>query len=114
MVVLAEGYMQFLEAKAFHEAFHQQPPVDPITFRRFVDDSHSRFLELMKAEKFKTVLNKQDPRVQYTMEIENEGKILDFLEIKTINSGKGKYEFDIHRKKAITNVQVKPISSHDP
>ena len=26
----------------------------------------------------------------------------------------GKYEFDIHRKNAITNVQVKPESSHDP
>ena len=114
MVVLAEGYLQFLEAKAFHEALHQQPPINPLTFRRYVDDSHSRFLELMKAKKFQIVLNKQDRRVQYTMEVENEEKSLDFMEIKTINSGKGKYEFKVHRKKAITNVQIKPTSSHDP
>ncbi len=76
--------------------------------------SHSRFLELIKAEKFKEVLNKQDRRIQYTMEVENQEKSLDFLEIRTINSGKGKYEFDIFRKKAITNVQIKPASSHDP
>ena len=114
MVVLAEGYLQFLESKAFDEALHQQPPVNPLTFRRYVDDSHSRFLELIKAEKFKDVLNKQDQRIQYTMEVENQEKSLDFLEIRTINSGKGKYEFDVFRKKAITNVQIKPTSSHDP
>ena len=48
------------------------------------------------------------------MEVENQEKSLDFLEIRTINSGKGKYEFDVFRKKAITNVQIKPTSSHDP
>ena len=53
-------------------------------------------------------------RAQYTMEVENEEKSLDFLEIKTINSGKGKYEFKVHRKKATTNVQIKPTSCHDP
>ena len=26
----------------------------------------------------------------------------------------GKYEFDIYRKKAITNIQIKPTSAHDP
>ena len=31
-----------------------------------------------------------------------------------MNKGNGKYEFDVHRKKAITNVQLKPTSSHDP
>ena len=36
------------------------------------------------------------------------------MDIKVINNGTGKYEFDIFRKKAITNVQVKPESSHDP
>ena len=31
-----------------------------------------------------------------------------------MNQGTGKYEFDVFRKKAITNVQVKPESEHDP
>ena len=31
-----------------------------------------------------------------------------------MNKGMGKYEFDVYRKAAITNVQVKPNSSHDP
>ena len=48
------------------------------------------------------------------MEVENEEKSLNYLEVKTINAGNGKYEFDIYRKKAITNVQVKPNSNHDP
>ena len=48
------------------------------------------------------------------MEAENEGKTLEFLDIKVTNNGEGKYEFDVFRKKAITNVQVKPTSSHDP
>ena len=48
------------------------------------------------------------------MEVEKEDKSLAFLRIRTINSGKGRYEFDIYRKEAITNVQVKPNSCHDP
>ena len=73
-----------------------------------------RFQEFVDAGKFKVILNKQDPRIQHTMEVEKEGKILQFLEILTRNNGEGKYDFQVYRKKAITNVQVKPNSSHDP
>ena len=59
-------------------------------------------------------LNRQDHRVQYTMEKESVDKSLEFLDIKIMNKGNGKYEFDVHRKKAITNVQIKPSSCHDP
>ena len=114
MVVMAESYLQYLEGKAIHEALHEQPPVDPMSLRRFVDDSHARFYLLLKAEKFKDILNRQDRRVQYTMEIENENKALEFMEVETRNNGRGKYEFKVFRKAAITNVQVKPTSSHDP
>ena len=72
------------------------------------------FNKLESAEKFKEILNQQDHRIQNTMEVENEEKSLNYLEVKTINAGNGKYEFDIYRKKAITNVQVKPNSNHDP
>ena len=48
------------------------------------------------------------------MEIENESKALEFMEVETRNNGRGKYEFKVFRKAAITNVQVKPNSCHDP
>ena len=112
MVSMAESYLQFLEGKAINIAMREQIVVK--SFKRYVDDSHSRFNELESAEKFQGILNQQDHRIQYTMEVENEEKSLNYLEVKTINTGKGKYEFDIYRKKAITNVQVKPNSNHDP
>ena len=39
---------------------------------------------------------------------------LQFLDVEGINNGSGKYEFDVFRKDAITNVQLKPESSHNP
>ena len=49
------------------------------------------------------------------METENENKILNFLDLQIINDQtNNKYKFKIHRKNAITNVQIKPYSSHDP
>ena len=48
------------------------------------------------------------------MEIETEEKSLQFLDVKIMNNGNGKYEFDVHRKKAITNIQIIPTSCHDP
>ena len=37
---------------------------------------------------------------------ENRG--LDFLDIKIKNNGKSQYDYNIFRKDAITNIQVKP------
>ena len=44
---------------------------------------------------------------------ENEEKELNYQDVKIINTKKGYYEFKIHRKDAITNVQIKPNSYHD-
>ena len=41
-------------------------------------------------------------------------KILNFLDFRVKNDQTGKYEFGVHRKDAITNVQVKKHSSHNP
>ena len=114
MVVMAEGWLQVLEAKAMNDALTNQPPLNLLSFFRYVDDSHSRFDEIADANKFLVILNNQDPSTKYTMETESTNKELAFLEIRTINNGQGRYEFDVYRKKAITNVQVKPDSSHDP
>ena len=114
MVVMAERWLQVLEAKAMNDALTNQPPLNLLSFFRYVDDSHSRFDEIADANKFLTILNSQDPSTKYTMETESTNKELSFLEIRTINNGQGRYEFNVYRKKAITNVQVKPDSSHDP
>ena len=114
MVVIAECFLQFIEKQALEEAIHQQPPIDIKSFHRYVDDSHARFPVIRGAEEFLEVLNRQDSNIKYTIEVEDESKQLDFLDVRIINNREGKYEFKIHRKKAITNVQLKPSSSHDP
>ena len=114
MVTMAESYLQFLEKKAIDEALSQHPPISLKSYRRYVDDSHSRFQEARDPKRFQDVLNKQDPRIQYTMEVESGEKRLEFLDISVKNNKNGSYDFNVFRKKAITNVQVKPSSSHDP
>ena len=48
------------------------------------------------------------------MEREDNDKVLNFLDVKIKNNKHGKYEFSVHRKDAITNIQVKKHSCHDP
>ena len=76
MVVIAEAFLQVLEAKAINDALHIQPPLNPLSFFRYVDDSHSRFEKEEYADKFLDVLNKQHPKIQYTIEKESRPKIL--------------------------------------
>ena len=115
MVVMAEAFLQVLEANAMNDAIHLQPPLIPLSFFRYVDDSHSRFDNMDSADKFLQILNQQHGNIKYTIEREcPDNKELQFLDIKIINRGTGKYEFDVFRKEAITNVQVKPKSGHDP
>jgi len=114
MVVLAEGFLQVLEGNAIEEALHQQPPIIPLSYYRYVDDSHSRFEDVDSPDMFLNILNKQHRNINYTIQKESDNKALQFLDINVINGGTGKYEFSIFRKNAITNVQVKPESSHNP
>ena len=48
------------------------------------------------------------------MEKEDHSRKLNFLDLTIINTGTGKYEFKIHRKNPITNVQIKPHSYVSP
>ena len=95
MVVMAEGWLQVLEAKAIDDALTSHPPLNLFSFLRYVDDSHSRFDEMNGANRFLTILNSQDPSTKYIMEVESDIKELAFLEIRTINTGQGKYDFHI-------------------
>ena len=112
MVVMAEMYLQFLESKAIRVAFEKG--CSPISFKRYVDDSHSRFHKIEQADQFLNILNAQDPRIQYTIDYESSEKSLPFLDAMIHNKATGAYEFEIYRKDAITNVQIKPTSSVDP
>ena len=48
--------------------------------------------------------SKQDEHIQLSIEDENEEKLLNFFYIKITN---GKYEFDVHCKPSLKNVQIK-------
>ena len=113
MVVLADSFLQMIESKSLNIARNRSIPVGPITHKRYVDDTHDRFLKKEYSEEFLKILNDQDRRIRWTAEYENEEKMLNYLEIKTINNGSGKYQFKVHRKEAITNIQIKPESCHD-
>ena len=113
MVVLAESFLQMIENKALNIANGKPSPVHPITHKRYVDDCHDRFKNKETSEEFLKILNSQEPRIQFTVEYENSDKELYYLDIKIINSKNHEYEFKIHRKDAITNIQIKPNSCHD-
>ena len=72
MVVMAEGYLQFLEKTAISQAMVER--IQPITYKRYVDDSHARFSDQNAPDRFLEILNSQDPNIQYTMEIEDSNK----------------------------------------
>ena len=113
MVVIAESYLQMIERKALIESITRN--VAPITHHRYVDDTHSRFLSIEQSRTFLELLNKQDSRIQFEPEYEIEDNgitYLNFLDIQIINTKLSYYEFKIHRKEAITNVQLKPNSCH--
>ena len=111
MVVLSESYVQNLEHKAIAEALNLN--LAPKTYRRYVDDTHARFKSKEQSREFQKISNKQDRHIQFTIEDENEEKCLNFLDIK-IKKRNGRYEFDVHRNSALTNVQIKPHSCIPP
>ena len=84
------------------------------SYKRYVDDSHARFPNNDDALRFCDILNQQHPNIKYTMDCESKDKDLNFLDITVSNEGSGHYEFKVFRKNAITNVQIKPHSDHDP
>ena len=88
----------------------------PKTYKRYVDDAHPRFKSKEQSRKFQKILNKQDKHIQFTIEDEIEEKCLNILDIKRRNNN-GRYEFDVQRKPALTNVQIPltqlPVYSKD-
>ena len=52
--------------------------------------------------------------IPYTIEYENEHKEQNFLDVTIKNNLNQSYDFAVHRKPAITNVQIKPHSNICP
>ena len=101
MAALSKSYVQNLEHKAIAEALTLN--LAPKTYRPHVDDTHAWFTSKEQSREFQNILNKQDKHIQFTIEDENEEKRLNFLDIK-IKNNNGRYEFDVERKPALTNV----------
>ena len=78
--VLSESYVQHLEYKATAEALTLNLHLK--TYRRYVNDTHARFISKEQSREFKKILNKQDKQIQFTIEDEIEEKCLNFLDIK--------------------------------
>ena len=95
-------FIQNLEHKAIAKALILN--LVSKTYRWYVDDK--RFTSNEQSHEFQSILNKQDKHIQFTIEDENEEKCLNFLDIKIKNNNE-RYEFDVHGKPALTNVQVK-------
>ena len=112
MVVISEAFLQRLEAKAIQEALATN--LAPLTYKRYADDSDARFETVHQSHSFLNILDKQNRAIQYTMEKEHQSQKLNVLDATVINTGAGKYEFKIHRKNTITNVQIKPHSLVNP
>ncbi|XP_012559209.2 uncharacterized protein LOC105845706 [Hydra vulgaris] len=112
MVVMTEAFLQNIERKALNIAIIHTS--EPKTYKRYVDDCHVCFASIKQQQMFRNILNEQNPPVKYTVELENDLKQLNFLDINITNTGSGTYEFQIHRKEAITNVQLKPNSNINP
>ena len=100
-------------ALRYSDALQIKPPIDLKSFKRYVDHRHARFRNCDEADRFKDILNEQHHNIHHTIKREDKEQVLNFLDIKVKNNKSGQYEFSIHGKEAITNVQIKKISSHD-
>ena len=108
MAVISEAFLKRLKDRSFQEALATN--LVPLTYKRYVDDRQARFETVHQSHSFLNILNKQNKAIKHTMEKEDQSCKLNFLDVTIINTGAGKYEFKIHRKIAITNVQIKPHS----
>ncbi|XP_065671747.1 uncharacterized protein LOC136089623 [Hydra vulgaris] len=112
MVVMVEAFLQNIERKALNIAIVYTS--NPKTCKSYVDDCQARFASIKQQQMFLNILNEQHPAIQYIVELKNDLKQLNFLDINITNTGSGAYEFQIHRKEAITNVQLKSNSNINP
>ena len=71
MVVISEAFLQRLEDGAVQEALVTN--LAPLTYKRYVDDSHERFETVHQFHSFMNILNKQNKA--YTLEKDQSRKL---------------------------------------
>ena len=102
--MISDTFLQRLEDKAIQEALTTN--LSPLTYERYVHDNHTRFQAIQRSHSFLNILNKKNKAIQYTIEKENQSQ--ELIRCYHYKQWYGKYEFKIHCKNAITNVQIKP------
>ena len=76
--------------------------IKPKYYRRYVDDIFVLFESVEQLEKFKTYLNSKHPNINFTHELEKDGK-LPFLDI-LIDRNNGKITTSVYRKPTFTGI----------
>ena len=87
MVVISEAFLQRLENKTIQEALTTN--LVPLTYIRYLDDTHTRFETVHQSHSFLSIINKQNNVIQYTMEKEDQSQKLNFLDVIIINTSAG-------------------------
>ena len=105
-VVLANAFMESLE-----ERLLQSAPLKPKYWRRYVDDTfivweHGRHT----LDQFHQHLNDACPSIQFTREVEEDGK-LAFLDVE-VSKSSDKLKTKVYRKPTSSNVYLKYTSHH--
>ena len=107
--MISKAFLQkHLEDRATQEALAAN--LAQLTYKRYVDDSHTRLETVHQSHSFLNILNQQNKAIQYTMGKKDQTQKLNFSDVTIINTGARKYEFKIHRKTTIANVQIRQHS----
>ena len=83
-------------------------------FKRYVNDSHARFLNKVQSLNFLDIFNFQHIAIQYTIDFENENKQLHFLDITIKSNENNSLNFKVFFETTITNVPIKLHSRISP
>ena len=94
MVVISRGLSQRFEDKTIQEVLRVN--LGPLSYKRYVDDSHARFEAIHQSHNFLNILNKQNKALKYTMEKEDQSQKLNFSGVTIINTSARKHEFRSH------------------
>ena len=106
-VVLANAFMEALEEELLGNA-----AIKPKYWRRYVDDTFIVWPHgLETIEQFLQYLNSASPSIQFTVELEREGR-LPFLDVEVVRSETGILMTSVFRKPTCSNVYLKFDSHH--
>ena len=105
-VALANAFMESLEERLLETA-----PLKPKYWRRYVDDTFIVWQHGQQAlEQFHEHLNSACPTIQFTREVESDGR-LPFLDVEVARDGR-KLKTSVYRKPTSSNVYINHASHH--